>query len=662
MASKHAAALAHLSSAQVEELYDRYISGESNAALIDAYQLSIPAGMLVQAFPPFVLDMQCRHCGVQMLFQRPGKSSLMDNHGHAAYCEACGHMEPMMTLARSFRKHCPCQHCKNEAQEATRCAEQTVENAIREQYALDQHKAVAAGKLSLRQLVALAALFFSRATEKLETIHPNNAEAGFPMLLTPTLDADIRFLRTLTGAAIIRPDPTRSPSSAFVLGKDGVNYDYYLTKVHYAVLLSLDGLDRASLKDVWSEVWRRFKETWPRGWEDEVLELWLDIALEECVQYLQLQIAEYGLEFTAGEKTQEILRNLLFDFSVAQIYLFIYRSVKDAAAFYQSSACSGRKHASNTIPGKIKQTADNYRTNRWEVKSFHRDSRAPRSAISQVFFDTVLQLEEDAGFTHPPVTYWNRTLKARVAERVEKNNYEEVNAGEGFLMLSGERLTEVDQMVLGHVPGLEYSTPEVDDETQTPFLPFRSEFQYTHDAGVVFGALAKHFSGEDLDDDQALKWMLSLPTINDEGRDRLQSMVGPAAFFTLVEAVALLSLLGQYSAVVGGYHKEVLLARDVSDPAMRHWSVQYTTEHCSAGADRIDLDVGHQYEDQAQRFKAILAMHSQDAPSLAEFIFNHLERMVVIPRLDCRHEVYRHLAQLLLNESAPTTTCSMRGR
>lgn len=87
------------------------------------------------------------------------------------------------------------------------------------------------------------------------------------------------------------------------------------------------------------------------------------------------------------------LASVLQNFSVAQVYNFIWRAGRDAAAFYQRGGVT-RSHAANTVIGTIQRNADRARAEEWDVKPYRRDRRAPRSMVSEVLFDTALQVGE----------------------------------------------------------------------------------------------------------------------------------------------------------------------------------------------------------------------------------------------------------------------------
>jgi hypothetical protein len=141
---------------------------------------------------------------------------------------------------------------------------------------------------------------------------------------------------------------------------------------------------------------------WPESWRSEWQALWKKIALQECLQYLEVGLNEHGLSLNPGEKTYLIFNGALEQYSIAQVYNMIWRAVRDAAAFYVRERVP-KQHAANTVVGSIQRQADRAKAEGWDLKPYRRDRRCQESMISQVLFNTVLQIGEK-GFNTPPGT------------------------------------------------------------------------------------------------------------------------------------------------------------------------------------------------------------------------------------------------------------------
>jgi len=125
------------------------------------------------------------------------------------------------------------------------------------------------------------------------------------------------------------------------------------------------------------------------------------MALWECIEYLIFTLAEHRLELNPGEKTLEMFSHLLERYSVSQIYSFIWRASKDAAAFYVRERVT-KQHAANTVVGTIQRMAEKADAEGWEVKGYRRDFRLPQSLMSEVLYNAVLKIGS-AGFETKPM-------------------------------------------------------------------------------------------------------------------------------------------------------------------------------------------------------------------------------------------------------------------
>lgn len=406
----------------VDEIYAKYIAGEKIKTLIDEYSLTVSTSQFYKIFPPiYDGDSTCRHCKNRMYFFRPSKTS--SNLREQRYC-SCGHYEPRNGIIKTYRDQCSCSGCRTEAAVLNRAREKEKQDAIARRRvellnAYTPRHPVSFESLSLRDVVGLMALVSCRADENLSFILPLSTNfPGNPY--SPTEKYSIDLLRSLFKRGILEVDAQHSSFEAF--SAEDIN-TFYLSSVHWKPNIFLHGENlTCSIETLWPWLLEFFSNGgWLKSWNAEIIDLWTEIGVEECVQYLHMKIQETkSLQFTAEEKTRAELRSLLQSYSVAQIYMFCYMAVKDASAFLDHVDCNGVKHASNTIPGKLKSIAAKYSTKGKEPFSYHRDTRAPRSSVSYILFNTILNLEDDAGFQLSPSIYWEQELKARYCESTEE--------------------------------------------------------------------------------------------------------------------------------------------------------------------------------------------------------------------------------------------------
>jgi hypothetical protein len=201
------------------------------------------------------------------------------------------------------------------------------------------------------------------------------------------------------------PDASYSPLDAFIYEEDGsFSGRYYIFYVAYSFpeIHSLqDGLCIDDPEELISALENIFLEMdWPNSWYDQCIPLWKEVALNECLQYLDLCMNKHSFEFSPGEKTQRVIENALSTFSTAQVFNFIWGSARNAAAYYMRERIPKRQ-AANSVVGAIQRRADRARAEGWDVKPYRRDWDCPQTMFSRMFFDVVLQIGDD-GFNKPP--------------------------------------------------------------------------------------------------------------------------------------------------------------------------------------------------------------------------------------------------------------------
>jgi hypothetical protein len=320
-------------------------------------------------------------------------------------CTACG--TPRVYATRSeFVERRPmiglsrweCRTCMEAKQAAAKRAQ---EEADRLRFAalqseLDHHRreGLSLQTLSLRDAVYLASLLRVGGAEDLTYVMPHGA---FKARLTPRDEFDRDLLDHLYTRGVICIHPGSHADS--IVMDAGKFTQFVPLQVHWVLPLAVDGPSPARfLDDVESALRSR---PWPEAWTAEAAELHRDLALEECLRYLDVALTEHDFEPQVGEKTLLVLRTVLRSFSIGQTFNFIWRAAKDAAAFYVRKSVA-KQHAANTVPGSIQRMAERALAEGWAVKSFRRDFRTPLSQVSQTFFTGALKLPDDGFSTVPP--------------------------------------------------------------------------------------------------------------------------------------------------------------------------------------------------------------------------------------------------------------------
>lgn len=137
--------------------------------------------------------------------------------------------------------------------------------------------------------------------------------------------------------------------------------------------------------------------TWPPRWAAALPDFWLEIAVAECSAYLIFQLELHGLEFSPGEQTEAVIRKGLEWFSIGQLFNFIWRAARDAAA-YRSREKVSKSQAANSAVTRLRATIERAYAEGWTVQPYKRDSRLPVSTVSHLFFTGALRLSDPLMF------------------------------------------------------------------------------------------------------------------------------------------------------------------------------------------------------------------------------------------------------------------------
>lgn len=213
---------------------------------------------------------------------------------------------------------------------------------------------------------------------------------------TPTSDYDIKLLSLLADLGLVRLHPS-SPPSSFVWEEDGtLRGEYYPTRTSYYLRGAGDLAVRVD-EYLMSFAQRVTREKWPDRWADQFYEFWLDVAVSECKAYLVHMLNLHSLDFSPGQKTDDVLRRALKWFSIGQVYYFIWRAARDSAAYRARERIPARQ-AANSAVTRISADVDRAYAQGWEVSVYQRDTRLPPSTLSHILFSRSLKLDDPMAY------------------------------------------------------------------------------------------------------------------------------------------------------------------------------------------------------------------------------------------------------------------------
>ena len=375
--------LLHLATEEIEELMKRYYNGEKNNILIEEYAIDVRSTLLIKTFPIKIYnDKLCQFCNIPMVSYRESKSS----YSHEAiFCRKCNHL-----LNDSY---CKCEVCIKirieEQKDRERIENQIIlkqREVLMTEYLERSENAIDIEQLSLKGKLYISALLRTALSEDLINIQPLSSRI---LTLAPIDRYKMNIIAYLKNENIILLAPNTLLDSVVIENNEVI--EYYPLKVTFRANLN----ESADIKNL-----LYLKDNDDIG-EKLRLELWHEIGLYECLEFLYARLDEYSLPTDhIGEKTNLAIKEALKSFSISQVYNFIWRATTNVAAFSQKNNIS-KKHAVNTIAGAIIKSSERALAEEWDVKKYGRNYDYPQTVISEVFFNNILKIG-DKGFDSVP--------------------------------------------------------------------------------------------------------------------------------------------------------------------------------------------------------------------------------------------------------------------
>lgn len=414
--------ISHLSPSELEIFYERYLI-EKAADLVKQYNLAPKlTNRLHSLFPEERAHKQCEYCSSNIFSPRLKKTEIyIGKKVRTGKCEVCGHNHLLTLDLEDFANtklelSCNCSICKETREAAAKTEKDKLDAKAKEKKdkivkrLFDEFdKNVAFHSLpftegmesfTLTDVTMLMALIFARWSNK-ESDNIDDYIASIDSGNVPVYacDTDVKEhpISTCIKNHLIRFDLNRCYLDYFEVEDDNP-ISYYPFKIPFQPnFINEDGHELTS-KQVYEWLSRKFSDGYLYGhWKDELLAVWINLGVAECIEYAKSKAEEYNFRFEYETKVSEIIRDLLHRHSVSECFYFISTAYWNAAAFLQSNKATCRQHAENTVPGKILTLANSGKSKLWD-----RPQSLPRSAFSLMLFDVILNAKNDAGFNLCP--------------------------------------------------------------------------------------------------------------------------------------------------------------------------------------------------------------------------------------------------------------------
>lgn len=400
--------LSHLSKEKTNELIYRYYQNENVISLLEEFHINTPPSSLFKLFPPVLhQNYPCPNCGNLLSSPAQSKSRSLCVEISDLFCANCGHVN------NKFKK-CECDYCTNarkqakEDSEKQRKAKEAERRSIREiiekTYAVNNSTPYNFDELSFTHKVYLSAICKALLVENYSStkhLHPIELfDQANP--ITPSDKYTQIILYKLCQNSILRPSPN-SDLSAFAQEDENGDFSFpenfpyrvYSAKACFVINVThKEGFDALIKKILLGDYYNSEENA------EEALNLWKIIAKQECISYLEYQLSLIHFDTHFGKKTNIMFEKLLENFSVSQIYAFIWKEVASASKAYLEHRCS-KTYAKNIAIHGVERYGNRAIENRWDIMKYTRDKNLPQSILSEVFFNLVLSIKDD-GFNKAP--------------------------------------------------------------------------------------------------------------------------------------------------------------------------------------------------------------------------------------------------------------------
>lgn len=209
--------------------------------------------------------------------------------------------------------------------------------------------------------------------------------------LSPDPSYDVKVLRYLFDKRLLIISLKTSLDAITLHANKEVSLDFWLSTFE----LAIEKHDVVAIVGELSDALalEKIKQT------PEFIGLCREIQLNECLGYLKFVLKEYQISPPLSGKTQVVFSQCLENFSVAQVYSFIWRASRDVVTCYMKSPISAQQTANLVLNG-ILRIMEQSLINKREVRPFSRNYGIPQSSLSRIVFNTVLG-SDDGGFKKP---------------------------------------------------------------------------------------------------------------------------------------------------------------------------------------------------------------------------------------------------------------------
>jgi len=367
-----------LTEQELKHLMARYYDGEKATDLIEEFQLDIAPPHLIQLFPIRILgDMLCPYCSEPMHQRPPSRAALRRGRSMSTpFCTRCKHKNA---------ESCKCKNCKVNIREQHVLQHQELIKQLLNLRHPERTSSIRTRDLSFRQAFFLVCLGRAGRYEEDTLIRSIQCHE---ISLAPTKDFAIKIVRFLFNQKLI--NIAASPLEYFVLDDSG-DISTIWDQIQFDPHLGVEELENACiLYRLKINLLRQ--DRWSAAWREDLLEMWRELALQECLGYLDSALSSHGLACCDKTKILQVLSSTLKTNSILEICNFIQKAVDDAAGHLLKEGTS-HQQAIDIVIRSIQKSTGRAVDEESNVKLFPKDSRC-RKNIMAMQFAHILSLDE----------------------------------------------------------------------------------------------------------------------------------------------------------------------------------------------------------------------------------------------------------------------------
>lgn len=393
--------LEEISAVDTALLINDYYGSLSLSDLQGKYKLSSlinTTTVLLNNFPRYLSKEMCRYDGHELYGKFPSKSSLTKTDIRLKYvCAECKHEETYTNdrVDSDYLNKCQCKNCEAQKAAEKEAREMEIQNQNKVKlellWQLSKPKNVDFSKLSISETILLATWIREYSDDSSTYIEPFAVER-LPEFVVTYDDVPIQKWQD-SGYVAISP---KTNVDAIVLNdEDDSAFSYYPMRVAFEVAGGKQTIELFNAAN-WSEIFKGKYDSQEQYEKiiEELFEYWMQVSVDNLIEYMQREMSQRKLEAPTGDKTRQLLSNLLLKYTPGQIMSFIYSQAKNAADYYVTKDVS-RRQAANSIVSLITKLVNTAEDRGWNIDSYKRTKGWVESATTHTLYAHVLRLKGD---------------------------------------------------------------------------------------------------------------------------------------------------------------------------------------------------------------------------------------------------------------------------